>query len=149
MRSFLKPVSCILLLAFLLAASADRSASPRKKSQKTSSSSSSSSNLVEISCAQARYPSLCLRTLSAYASTAKTPSTLAQAAVSVALRRSRDAADFLSGSVNARSGGGKRERGALKDCVEQIGDSVEELSQSLGELKRLRPGTFRARLLTR
>ncbi|XP_068663910.1 pectinesterase inhibitor 3-like [Aristolochia californica] len=124
--SFLKPISFILLLAFL----------------DVSAAKSDTSDLVQISCAHARYPSLCLRTLSAYASTAKTPSTLAQIAVSVALDRARNATDFLSNAVKVHSGS-KREKAALNDCVGQLTDSVEELRQSLKELKSLRPGTFR------
>lgn len=36
--------------------------------------------------------------------------------------------------------GSKREKGALSDCIEQMGDSMEELSKSLSELKHLRRG---------
>ena len=36
----------------------------------------------------------------------------------------------------------KRERVALSDCIEQIYDSVDELSKTLGELKHLREETF-------
>ncbi|XP_068660585.1 pectinesterase inhibitor 3-like [Aristolochia californica] len=131
--SLLRRISFILLLAFLNASA---------EILKVSAGKSDASNLVQISCAHAQYRSLCLRTLSAYASTAKTPSTLAQAAVSVALGRARSATKFLSNAVKTRSSS-KREKAALKDCVEQLTDSVDELRESLDELKSLRPGTFR------
>ncbi|KAJ6993523.1 pectinesterase inhibitor 3 [Populus alba x Populus x berolinensis] len=75
-------------------------------------------DIVRSSCVHASYPNLCLRTLSSYAGPANTPRDLAQAAK-------------------------KRERVALSDCVEQIYDSVDELSKTLRELKHLREETFR------
>ncbi|CAK9159541.1 unnamed protein product, partial [Ilex paraguariensis] len=76
--------------------------------------------------------------LSSYSGPANTPNELAQAAVkvslSLALRASNDLAKLRSQS--------KREKGALDDCVQQMGDSVDELSKTLSELKHLHRGTF-------
>uniref|UniRef100_A0A5B6YVT1 Pectinesterase inhibitor domain-containing protein n=1 Tax=Davidia involucrata TaxID=16924 RepID=A0A5B6YVT1_DAVIN len=96
-------------------------------------------DLVRSSCVHASYPNICLRTLSTYAGPAKTPRDLALAAVKVSLSRARKVSSFLA-SVQSES---KREQAALSDCVEQIGDSVDELSNTLSELKHLRSGTFR------
>ncbi|KAK4565045.1 hypothetical protein RGQ29_006911 [Quercus rubra] len=79
-------------------------------------------DLVRSSCEHASYPNICIRTLSSYTGPAKTPKDLAQAAVKVSL---------------------KRQRGALSDCVGQISESVEELRQTLSELKHLRVESFR------
>ncbi|GER40434.1 plant invertase/pectin methylesterase inhibitor [Striga asiatica] len=94
-------------------------------------------DLVEKSCVHASYPDLCLRTLSTYGgASASTPRELAQVAVRVSLAHVRQASDFLS-DLKA---GGRRERSALTDCVEQMADSVEELSRTLAALRRLRRG---------
>lgn len=94
------------------------------------------SSLVRRSCTHARYSDLCLRTLAS----AKTPADLAKAAVSVSLARARKATAYLAG---IRSGGSKKEKGAVEDCVEELSESVEQLRRTLKELRALRPGTFR------
>ncbi|KAE8667096.1 hypothetical protein F3Y22_tig00112452pilonHSYRG00066 [Hibiscus syriacus] len=98
-----------------------------------------SNDLVRSSCVNASYPSLCFRTLSSYSGPANTPRDLAQAAVKVSLSRARKVSTFLRTRV---TGKGKRERVALSDCVEQISESMEELSKTLRELKHLRGETF-------
>lgn len=101
------------------------------------SSSSPPKDLVQTSCAHASYPNICLRTLSSYSGPANTPRDLAQAAVKVSLSRARKASGYLK-KLQSRS---KKEQGALNDCVEQIGDSVDELSKTLSELKHLHTGS--------
>ncbi|KAK4428804.1 Pectinesterase inhibitor 3 [Sesamum alatum] len=93
-------------------------------------------DLVRRSCVHASYPEICLRTLSSYGGAASTPRDLAQAAVRVSLAHVRRAKEFLS----QLKVGGRREQGALSDCVEQMGDSVEELSKTLAALEHLRRG---------
>lgn len=107
------------------------------KNHNASSWSSSSKDLVQTSCAHASYPNICLRTLSSYSGPANNPRDLAQAAVKVSLSRARKASNYLK-QLQSRS---KKEQGALKDCIEQIGDSVDELSKTLSELKHLRSGS--------
>ncbi|KAH0653179.1 hypothetical protein KY290_031471 [Solanum tuberosum] len=103
----------------------------------TTSSSSSVSDIVRSSCVHASYPTICIRTLSSYSGSAiNTPQDLAQAAVKITLSRAHKASEFLS-QVKVES---KREKGALSDCIEQMGDSMEELRKSLSELKHLRRG---------
>ncbi|XP_060189923.1 pectinesterase inhibitor 3-like [Lycium barbarum] len=102
-----------------------------------STSSSSSSDIVRTSCVHASYPTVCIRTLSSAGSKAiNTPQDLAQAAVKVSLSRAHKASGFLS-QLKVES---KREKGALSDCIEQMGDSMDELSKTLSELKHLRKG---------
>ncbi|KAL2533291.1 Plant invertase/pectin methylesterase inhibitor superfamily protein [Abeliophyllum distichum] len=96
-------------------------------------------DLVRTSCAHATYPDICLRTLSSYSGVATTLRGLSKAAVKVSLSRSRAASDFLA-QLKSHS---KREKGALHDCVELMGNSVDELSESLSELQHLRSGDFR------
>ncbi|KAL3830066.1 hypothetical protein ACJIZ3_018868 [Penstemon smallii] len=94
-------------------------------------------NLVNKSCIHASYPEICIRTLSSYGGAASTPRDLAQAAVKISLAHVRKTSDFLS---QMKGNGGKREQGALYDCLEQMGDSVEDLSKTMAELKHLRRG---------
>ncbi|XP_058079376.1 pectinesterase inhibitor 3-like [Magnolia sinica] len=100
------------------------------------------SDLVRASCTHARYPTLCIQSLSSYAPSPKNPNDLAQAAVSVTLSRARHVSAFVSRILSTRSPG-KRERNALSDCVEQLSDSIDELRRTLSELRHLRAGTFR------
>ncbi|KAL0315912.1 UNVERIFIED_CONTAM: Pectinesterase inhibitor 3 [Sesamum radiatum] len=90
-------------------------------------------DLVHRSCLHATYPEICVRTLSSRGGAA-TPRELAQLAVKLSLARVRKASDFLS----QIKGSGRREQGALSDCVEQMGDSVEELNKTLAALQHLR-----------
>ncbi|GMI81338.1 hypothetical protein like AT5G20740 [Hibiscus trionum] len=98
-----------------------------------------SHDLVRSSCVHASYPTLCFRTLSSYSGAASTPRDLAQAAVKVSLSRASKVSTYLTTSVTGKS---KRERVALGDCVEQMSDSMDELSKTLRELKHLRDETF-------
>ncbi|KAK7848399.1 pectinesterase inhibitor 3 [Quercus suber] len=101
-------------------------------------------DLVRSSCEHASYPNICIRTLSSYTGPAKNPKDLAQAAVKVSLSRAKRVSNYLAQVSEAKDLKiSKRQRGALSDCVEQISESVEELRQTLSELKHLRVETFR------
>ncbi|KAL6224302.1 hypothetical protein ACLB2K_003157 [Fragaria x ananassa] len=104
---------------------------------------STASHLVRTSCQHASYPNLCLHTLST--SPAQTPRDLAQAAVVVSLSRARKVSAFLSqlSHTSSSSSTPKRQRVALGDCVEQVSDSVDELKRTLEELHHLHEETFR------
>lgn len=93
-------------------------------------------DLVHTSCAHASYPNVCLRTLSSYSGQASSLRDLAQAAVKVSISRSHKASDRLS----KLKGHGKREQGALGDCISQMSDSIYELTKTLSELKNIRRG---------
>ncbi|XP_060210023.1 pectinesterase inhibitor 3-like [Lycium barbarum] len=99
------------------------------------SSSSSCKNLVNTSCTNASYPKICIRTLSSY-SAIKTPKDLAKASLNVSLSRANKASKFLI-HLKVKS---KREKGALVDCIEQIGDSIGELKKAIFELRHLHKG---------
>lgn len=101
-------------------------------------------DLVRSSCVHARYPRLCLHTLSNYPGSANTPLDVARTALKVSLAHTRRASKFLHAlshddSIIMR----KRERSALRDCTEQISDSIDQLRRSLDELQHLRSETFR------
>ncbi|XP_030538541.1 pectinesterase inhibitor 3 [Rhodamnia argentea] len=97
-------------------------------------------DLVRSSCSHARYPDLCFHTLSSYPGPTDNPRDVARAALKISLARARRVSSYLSGQAASSSSKSKRERGALADCLEQMSDSVDELRQSLAELKHLRGG---------
>ncbi|KAJ8528192.1 hypothetical protein K7X08_021884 [Anisodus acutangulus] len=99
------------------------------------STTSSSTNLVYTSCTNASYPKICIRTLSSF-SALNTPKDIAKASLNVSLSRANKASKFLI-HLKVQS---KREKGALVDCIEQIGDSIDELKKALYELKHLHKG---------
>ena len=98
---------------------------------------SAAEDIVHSSCVHASYPSLCVRTLSTYSGpTITNRRELAQAAVKISLSHARAAAKKLA--AVRETVGKKRVKAAVVDCVEMIGDSVDELSRTLGALKHLR-----------
>ncbi|KAK4266060.1 hypothetical protein QN277_027033 [Acacia crassicarpa] len=100
-----------------------------------------SSHLLHSSCIHARYPHLCLRTLSSYDRPSITPRDLAQAALSVSLQHARHISRFLHHHLPSHP-----RPSPLLDCAEQISDSVDNLHRSLQELKHLRRSTFQLQM---
>ncbi|KAG2677547.1 hypothetical protein I3760_12G102700 [Carya illinoinensis] len=95
---------------------------------------SSPANFIKASCRATRYPALCVQCLSGYASAIKkNERRLAQTALSVSLARVRSAAAFVAKMTKVR-GIKSREYEAVKDCIENMGDGVDRLSQSVREL---------------
>ncbi|GMH09504.1 hypothetical protein Nepgr_011345 [Nepenthes gracilis] len=91
-------------------------------------------DFIRASCRATLYPSLCLHSLSAYATEIRqSERRIALVALAVSLARARSAAMFVSGFSRAK-GIKHREFEAVKDCVENMGDSVGELSESVREL---------------
>ncbi|CAF1840528.1 BnaC04g19980D [Brassica napus] len=92
------------------------------------------------SCQTTRYPSLCVRTLSAYATKIRhnNDQDLAQTALTISLARARSVAIFVAkltkGYVLICFK--RREYLAIKDCIEVLGNSVDRLGQSVKELSR-------------
>ncbi|KAK7388295.1 hypothetical protein VNO78_23109 [Psophocarpus tetragonolobus] len=99
-------------------------------------------DLLRSWCAQARYPVLCVQTLSNSSNLATKPLDLAQAAVKVSLSHARTLFLYFSALNATSSRFGQRQRVAVSDCVEQISDSLTQLRKTLNELQHLRAGTF-------
>ncbi|CAM8974551.1 unnamed protein product [Rhodiola kirilowii] len=96
-----------------------------------------SDDLVRSSCVHASYPDICLHTLSSYPDPPTTPREVAQAGVKVSLAHAKKFSHYLT----EQKGGKKREKTALKDCLEQMGDSMYELDRTLSELEDLKEGS--------
>ncbi|KAA8521900.1 hypothetical protein F0562_012786 [Nyssa sinensis] len=94
----------------------------------------SATSFIKASCKATRYPALCVHCLSSYATTIQqSERQLAQAALSVSLARARSATMFVS-KMTKVSGIKSREHLAVKDCIDNMGDTVDQLSRSIKEL---------------
>ncbi|CAA7034183.1 unnamed protein product [Microthlaspi erraticum] len=93
---------------------------------------------IESSCQTTRYPSLCVHTLSAYATTIRqnNDQDLAQTALTISLARARAVAIFIAKLTKETQSFKRREYLAIKDCNEVLSNSVDRLAQSVKELGR-------------
>lgn len=95
---------------------------------------SAATSFIKASCRVTRYPVLCFQCLSGYASTIRqSDRQLALTALSVSLSRARSATVFASKLTKVR-GLKPREHEAVKDCIENMADTVDRLSHSVQEL---------------
>ncbi|XP_071736225.1 21 kDa protein-like [Rutidosis leptorrhynchoides] len=94
-------------------------------------------DFIKASCETTRYPSLCYKTLSPYATTIETNAMeLANAALTVCLKSakstSKDVRGLLKGQELSMQDGQ-----AVADCLENMSDSVDEMKKSMVEMKDL------------
>ncbi|OAY73783.1 21 kDa protein [Ananas comosus] len=97
-------------------------------------SSQYSTDFIRTSCAATRYPSLCVRSLACYAAAVRrSPRELARFALAVSADRARSAAARVAGlpAVPPRS-----RSGPVRDCLENMADSVDRLRDAAAELAR-------------
>uniref|UniRef100_A0A0C9RU42 TSA: Wollemia nobilis Ref_Wollemi_Transcript_12938_882 transcribed RNA sequence n=1 Tax=Wollemia nobilis TaxID=56998 RepID=A0A0C9RU42_9CONI len=98
---------------------------------------------INSSCKVTRYPAVCVATLSSYNGSLRAKQgELVNATVKDALLNTRNVSAWTT-VLSTSKGLSKRERAALKDCVENFGDTCGQMSQSLEELKQLRPAKFK------
>ncbi|XWS49062.1 hypothetical protein CRYUN_Cryun13aG0131200 [Craigia yunnanensis] len=120
-----RPISVLVFSFALYLAGIAASASTRN---------SSPTDYIVASCKATSYPALCVECLSGFASEIRqNEQHLAQTALSVSLSRAQSAAAFVAKVARVR-GIKPRERQAVKDCIENMGDSVDRLNQSVKEL---------------
>ncbi|KAA8533842.1 hypothetical protein F0562_031359 [Nyssa sinensis] len=103
----------------------------------TAESTVTPNNFIKASCSATTYPALCVQSLSIYATAIqKSPRQLAQTALSVSLTRAESTKTFVT-KLTKFKGLKAREYQAIKDCLEEMNDTVDRLSQSVRELKNL------------
>ncbi|KAJ9539729.1 hypothetical protein OSB04_026235 [Centaurea solstitialis] len=94
-----------------------------------------SSTFIKTSCATVTYPALCEQSLSPFAQTIKrSPAELARTALAVSLKQSQSTQAYLN-KLKRLKGLKPRERSAVKDCLEEVSDSLDRVSKSIQELK--------------
>uniref|UniRef100_A0A2N9HSX9 Pectinesterase inhibitor domain-containing protein n=1 Tax=Fagus sylvatica TaxID=28930 RepID=A0A2N9HSX9_FAGSY len=90
---------------------------------------------IKSSCSATTYPAVCVQSLSAYGSAIQqNPRQLTQTALSVSLSKAQSTKTFvtkLSHFKNLKT----KEYEAIKDCLDEVGDSADRLSRSIQELK--------------
>ncbi|XP_020674525.1 21 kDa protein [Dendrobium catenatum] len=133
----------IFLIMLSLRLNPSHAARPLPANSKTATSASTNAAelFVKSACSSTTYPDLCVSSLSSYSSSInKSPMLLAHTALSVSLDGARSASTAMR---SMSTGGGRlspREAGAMRDCVENVGDSIDELRDSLSEMGTLRMG---------
>ncbi|KAH1163000.1 hypothetical protein GYH30_001503 [Glycine max] len=123
-----------LLFSFLV--------TPIEPSSLTRHKNSQTMTYIESSCSSTLYSNLCIRCLAKYVkSTLNGPGHLAQYTLSMSLSRAIHTRGYLLKVVKEMKAKGvknnKREYLIVQDCVNQITDSVKQLSQATKELRRL------------
>ncbi|KAL1203595.1 Pectinesterase inhibitor 11 [Cardamine amara subsp. amara] len=95
-------------------------------------------DFIRTSCNATLYPDVCFTSLSGYASAVQyNPARLAKLAIGVSLSRAKHTANYLS-KVSRSSASA-----AVRDCVSNMGDAVEQMRGSLQQLREMnhrRPG---------
>ncbi|KAL8149279.1 21 kDa protein-like [Apium graveolens] len=96
-----------------------------------------STEFIKTSCSATSFPGLCFTSLSSHTSAIQTSSRLlAQTALSVALNHvvlTSNAMLSLSKAPSMKP----KEVGPMKDCLEELTDSIDELKRSMGEMSQI------------
>ncbi|EEC81299.1 hypothetical protein EE612_036435 [Oryza sativa] len=113
----------LLLAAFAAAATAKGGAAP------------AASDFIRKSCRATQYPAVCVQSLASYggagAPPPRSPRELARAALSVSVDKARSASTYV-GHICGR--GGAVGAGPVRDCLENMADSVGHLRDAAQEL---------------
>jgi pectinesterase inhibitor-like protein len=92
---------------------------------------------IKTSCNATSYPALCFSSLSAYASAIKaSPLNLASTALNVTIASARSTTTAMTHMYSAPSMD-PYDRDALRDCMDTLGDAVDELKQSAKTISHL------------
>lgn len=100
---------------------------------------------IKASCKVTLYPQLCVSSLCSYAGPLRPKlSDLVNAAVIMSLLNARNVSVWAArvGSARGATEISEREKAALNDCMENFGDTTDQIRDSLAELKHLRRITF-------
>ncbi|CAN8268255.1 unnamed protein product [Cochlearia groenlandica] len=120
-----------ILFIFLLSATNLTASSPTASAK----ASKRAINFIEASCRSTTYPTLCINSLSGYANSIQTsPKRLAETSLTVTLTQAQFTKLFVSRLARFKNLK-KREIQAIKDCMEEINDTVDRLTKSVHEVK--------------
>ncbi|KAI3471057.1 hypothetical protein Pfo_027720 [Paulownia fortunei] len=94
-------------------------------------------NFIKKSCNTTTYPSLCIKTLTPYASSAGTsPLKLCNAALAAAIQATSNCSTTVS-KLSNQKGITRPEARAIKDCIGDMKDAVYELKQTVNAMGHL------------
>jgi pectinesterase inhibitor-like protein len=96
-----------------------------------------STEFIKTSCNATSYPDLCFSSLSVYAAKIQTnPLNLASTALSVSIASARSTTTDLT-QISSAPSIDPYDREALRDCMDNLGDAVDELRQSVKIMSHL------------
>ncbi|KAI3416817.1 PMEI domain-containing protein, partial [Psidium guajava] len=99
---------------------------------------SRSRTYIEMSCRATRYPQLCVQCLSGYGNgSIRSPQQIAQAALAVSLYKATYTRAYMVKVARDLKAMKAHDYQAVKDCMDQIDNTVDQLTQSIRELRRL------------
>ncbi|KAG7548156.1 Pectinesterase inhibitor domain [Arabidopsis suecica] len=102
--------------------------------------SSGDTEFIKSSCETTSYPDQCFQSLSSYASEIKKqPRMLVETALAVSIARAKSAKTYVSEMTDYKEIT-KMQHEAVEECLNEMGDTVDRLSNSLKELKHLEEG---------
>ncbi|KAK4385103.1 hypothetical protein Sango_2634300 [Sesamum angolense] len=132
-----KSVATLLILLTFISSSVHSGSAARPAAGATNT------EFIRTSCSTTIYPKLCY--YSALASHAITiqqnPKLLAHAALSVSLDTARSTSvDMVK--LSRSTGMTPRQVGAMRDCIEELSDSVEQLRKSVAEMNQMTGSNF-------
>ncbi|CAK7337067.1 unnamed protein product [Dovyalis caffra] len=134
-KIFMRSNAIALLLTFLLSISTMQTSSADTTTTKNSSE--TYTNYLKTACNSTLYPQLCFESLSPYTSTIKTNDLkLCTKALTVTLKAASNTSKLVE-SLSKESNLSKTKAGIIKDCIEETGDSIDKLKQSLKALGSL------------
>lgn len=94
-------------------------------------------DFIKASCETTRYPDLCYKTLSPYATSIQTNAMeLANAALNVCLKSAKTTSKSVKELLKGRDLS-MRDGQAVEDCLENLSDYVDEMKKSMVEMKDL------------
>ncbi|PNT01872.1 hypothetical protein POPTR_015G128500v4 [Populus trichocarpa] len=126
-----------LLFTFLLCISSSNVQTSSAAITTTTTPSITYTNYLKTACNSTTYPQLCLKSLSSYTSTIKTNELkLCSTALTVALKASSNTSKLVK-SLSKIRGLSKTEAAIIRDCIEEIGNSIDEIKQSVKVLRSL------------
>ncbi|CAI0404428.1 unnamed protein product [Linum tenue] len=109
-------------------------ASPSSASRRSLSGATTNTEFIRTSCSATTYPQLCYNSLSAHATKIQTSARLlASTALDVALSSAKTTSDAMI-KLQQSHGLSPRQSAAMLDCVEELGDSVDQIRQSIDEM---------------
>ncbi|KAK9994207.1 hypothetical protein SO802_023910 [Lithocarpus litseifolius] len=101
-----------------------------------------STEFIKTSCSSTTYKKLCFTSLSTYANLIQTsPELLAMTAINVTLSSAKSTSTMMV-NLSESQGISPKAASAMKDCVEELHDTVYELKKSIGEMKNNKGSNF-------
>ncbi|KAJ8771413.1 hypothetical protein K2173_026590 [Erythroxylum novogranatense] len=99
-------------------------------------------DFLRTSCAKTTYPKLCYSSLSVHATTFQTsPKLLANTALSVTLSSAKSASEMMLKLAHSQ-GINLRQAAAMRDCIELLRDSADEIRRSINKMGNTKESDF-------